>query len=48
LITVSEFHHQQMETQVMAAVYGQLTPQQALQRVKDLTLREAARFERVG
>jgi multiple sugar transport system substrate-binding protein len=48
LITVSEFHHQQMETQVMAAVYGQLTAQQALQRVKELSLREAERFERVG
>ncbi len=48
LITVSEFHHQQMETQIQAAVYGQLTPQQALQRVRELTVREAERFERVG
>ncbi|GAB3745873.1 multiple sugar transport system substrate-binding protein [Microlunatus parietis] len=48
LVTVSEFHHQQMETMVQAAVYGQLSPKEALTQIKNLSLREAARFDRVG
>ena len=48
LITVNDFYGQQMEEKVMMAVYGQLTPLEAMRTVKDLTNREAERFERVG
>ncbi|WP_338041399.1 extracellular solute-binding protein [Microlunatus panaciterrae] len=48
LITVNDFYGQQMEEKVQAAVYGQVTPLQAMRQVKELTVREAHRFERVG
>lgn len=48
LITVNNFYNQQLEEKVEAAVYGQMTPEEALRQVKDLTMREAERFARVG
>lgn len=48
LITVNDFYGQQMEEKVQAAVYGQMTPLQAMRAVKRLTRREAQRFEEVG
>ena len=48
LITVNNFYNQQLEEKVEFAVYGQVSPAQAMQQVQDLTNREAQRFERVG
>ena len=48
LVTVNDFYGQQMEQKVQEAMYGQLTPIQAMRQVKELTMREAERFERVG
>lgn len=48
LITVNNFYNQQLEEKVEAAVYGQVSPAEALRQVKDLTMREAERFARVG
>ena len=48
LITVNNFYNQQLEEKVEAAVYGQVSPAEAMRQVKDLTTREAERFARVG
>lgn len=48
LITVNNFYNQQLEEKVEAAVYGQVSPEEAMRQVKSLTMREAERFGRVG
>ncbi|MVA77666.1 extracellular solute-binding protein [Auraticoccus sp. F435] len=48
LITVNNFYNQRLEEKVELAVYGRASPEAAMRQVKDLTNREADRFERVG
>jgi len=48
LVTVNNFYNQQLEEKVEAAVYGQVSAEEAMRQVRDLCAREAERFGRVG
>lgn len=45
-VLVADFYTAQMDDQVSRAVYGQVTPLQALRSIKEATMTELARFQR--